>query len=319
MDPLRRGYLSALCANFLWGVFPLYFHALRLAGAVEVLAHRVVWSFACMAVLLTALRRWREVGALLRNWRLVAGLSAAAVFIAVNWGVYIFAVNTDRVVEASLGYFINPLFVILLGVLVLRERLRPAQWVALGVGTGAVLILSFDYGQLPWIALTLAATFGCYGLVKKRLGLPAAEGLFLESGVLTLPALGYLAWLTAHHQSTFGTVSTAHSLMLAGSGLLTATPLLLFAVAANRVPLSGLGILQYLTPTLQLLLGVVVFSEPLPPVRLVGFAIVWCALAIFTWDAFRAARRSRVERGAEDVEVTEPSPQRDTATAAGPA
>jgi chloramphenicol-sensitive protein RarD len=295
VDPLRRGYLSALSANVLWGVFPLYFHALRPAGAVEVLAHRIVWSLVSVGLLLVVVRRWGRLAPLVRSGRLVAGISAAAVFIAVNWGVYIFAVNTDRVVEASLGYFISPLFVILLGVLVLRERLRAAQWVALGVGTVAVVVLSVDYGRLPWIALTLAGSFGCYSLIKKRLGLPAAEGLLMESGVLTLPALGYLGWLIARDQSTFGTVSGVHTLMLAGSGLLTAVPLLLFAEAANRVPLSGLGILQYLTPTLQLIIGVVLFSEPLPPVRLAGFVIVWCALAIFTWDAFRVARQNRLK------------------------
>ncbi|MER7273636.1 EamA family transporter RarD [Dactylosporangium sp. NPDC000244] len=298
MDPLRRGYLSAFSANVLWGVFPLYFHALRPAGAVEVLAHRIVWSVVTMTLVLVAIRHWRQVRELLRQKKRMAGLAVAAVLIAVNWGVYIFAVNTDRVVEASLGYFINPLFVILLGVLVLRERLRPLQWTALGIGAVAVVVLSVDYGHLPWIALTLAGSFGCYGLVKKRLGLPAAEGLFLESGVLTLPALVYLIWLTTQHQSTFGTVSAWHSVMLAGSGVLTAVPLLLFAEAANRVPLSGLGMLQYLTPTLQLIIGVAVFSEPLPPARLAGFAIVWLALAVFSWDAIRVARRNRARRGA---------------------
>ncbi|WP_433612334.1 EamA family transporter RarD [Dactylosporangium sp. CA-139114] len=298
MDPLRRGYVSALSANVLWGVFPLYFHALRPAGAVEVLAHRIVWSVVAMTLVLVAIRHWRRVRELLRQKKRMAGLAVAAVLIAVNWGVYIFAVNTDRVVEASLGYFINPLFVILLGVLVLRERLRPLQWTALGIGAVAVVVLSVDYGHLPWIALTLAASFGCYGLVKKRLGLPAAEGLFLESGVLTLPALAYLVWLTTQHQSTFGTVSVWHSVMLAGSGVLTAVPLLLFAEAANRVPLSGLGMLQYLTPTLQLIIGVAVFSEPLPAARLAGFAIVWLALAVFSWDAIRVARRSRARRDA---------------------
>ncbi|MGI5246521.1 EamA family transporter RarD [Dactylosporangium sp. CA-139066] len=293
MDPLRRGYLSALSANVLWGVFPLYFHALRPAGAVEVLAHRIVWSLVSVGLLLAVLRRWRRLFELLRNGRLVAGISVAAVFIAVNWGVYIFAVNTDRVVEASLGYFISPLFVILLGVLALRERLRVAQWVALGIGTVAVLVLSADYGRLPWIAVTLAGSFGCYSLIKKRLGLPAAEGLLLESGVLTLPALAYLVWLSVRGDSTFGTVSAVHTLMLAGSGLLTAVPLLLFAEAANRVPLSGLGMMQYLTPTLQLIIGVLLFSEPMPPMRLAGFAIVWCALALFTWDAFRQGRAKR--------------------------
>jgi chloramphenicol-sensitive protein RarD len=308
VDPLRRGYLSALSANIMWGVFPLYFRALRPAGAVEVLAHRIVWSLVSVTVLLTVLSRWQALRTLLKDTKRLAGIAVAAVFIAVNWGVYIFAVDTDRVVEASLGYFINPLFVILLGVLVLRERLRRLQWVALGVGTVAVVVLSVDYGRLPWIALTLAGSFGSYGLIKKRLGLPAGEGLFLESAVLTLPAIGYLAWLASRHQETFGTVSAWHTVLLAGSGVLTAVPLLLFAEAANRVPLSGLGILQYLTPTLQLILGVLVFHEPMPPARLAGFVIVWCALAIFTWDAIRHSRMRRAEKAAAVEETATAQP-----------
>ncbi|MEV0130474.1 EamA family transporter RarD [Dactylosporangium sp. NPDC050688] len=308
MEPLRRGYLSALSANIMWGVFPLYFRALRPAGAVEVLAHRIVWSLVSVAVLLTVLARWQTLGALFKDPKRLAGICVAAVFIAVNWGVYIFAVDTDRVVEASLGYFINPLFVILLGVLVLRERLRRLQWVALGIGTIAVVVLSVDYGRLPWIALTLAGSFGTYSLIKKRLGLPAGEGLFLESAVLTLPALGYLAWLMQRGEGTFGTVSGWHTVMLAGSGLLTAVPLLLFAEAANRVPLSGLGILQYLTPTLQLLLGVLAFHEPMPPARLAGFVVVWCALAIFTWDAIRHSRHRRAEKAAAVEETATAQP-----------
>ncbi|MET7398306.1 EamA family transporter RarD [Dactylosporangium sp. NPDC005572] len=303
MDPLRRGYLSALTANVLWGVFPLYFRALRPAGAVEVLAHRILWSLVTVALLLTALWRWRPLKAILSDGKRMAGIAAAAVFIAVNWGVYIYAVDTNRVIEASLGYFVNPLVVILLGVLVLRERLRRLQWIALGIGAAAVVVLTIDYGRLPWVALTLAGSFGGYGLFKKRLGLPAADGLFLESAVLTLPAIVYLGWLTNDGSSTFGTVSTWHTVLLAGSGLLTAVPLLLFAEAANRVPLSGLGILQYLTPTLQLILGVAVFHEALPPGRLAGFVIVWCALSIFTWDAISATRRSRAAQREEAAAV----------------
>jgi len=296
-------------------VFPLYFRALRPAGPIEVLAHRIVWSLVSVTLLLAVVWRWRALGALLKDKRKLSGISVAAVFIAVNWGVYIYAVDTDRVVEASLGYFINPLFVILLGVLVLRERLRRLQWVALGVGGLAVLVLSIDYGRLPWIALTLAGSFGTYGLIKKRLGLPAAEGLFLESAVLTLPALAFLTWLTAQHKGTFGTVSAWHTVMLALSGLLTAVPLLLFAEAANRVPLSGLGILQYLTPTLQLFLGVLVFAEPLPPARLAGFVIVWCALAIFTWDAIRTGRARRADVAKKATEREEAAAVEVTATA----
>jgi chloramphenicol-sensitive protein RarD len=292
VSALRRGYLYGLTAYAMWGVFPLYFKLLRPAGAVEILAHRIIWSLAAIALLLTAIRAWRPVARLARKPRTLAGVALAAVFIAVNWGVYTYGVNSDHVVETSLGYFINPLVTVLLGVFVLREHLRAGQWVALGVGAVAVTVLTVDYGRLPWIALTLAFSFGSYGFMKKRLGLPAAEGLFLESAVLLVPALVYLAWLTAHGSAAFGRVSAAHTVLMVVSGLLTAGPLLLFAGAANRIPLTALGMLQYLTPTLQFALGVLLFHEPMPPARLAGFVLVWAALALFTWDAVRAARRS---------------------------
>jgi chloramphenicol-sensitive protein RarD len=213
--------------------------------------------------------------------------------ISVNWGLYIYGVNSDHVVETSLGYFINPLVTVLLGVLVLRERLRPAQWVALGIGAVAVAVLTVDYGRLPWIALSLAASFGTYGLIKKSLALPAAEGLFVESAFLAAPAVAYLGWLAAQHRSTFGHVSAGHTALLVLAGAVTAIPLLLFAGAANRIPLSALGLLQYLTPVLQLGCGVLVYHEPMPPGRLAGFALVWTALVVFTWDGIRNARRAR--------------------------
>jgi chloramphenicol-sensitive protein RarD len=187
---------------------------------------------------------------------------------------------------------------VLLGVLVLRERLRPAQWTAIGIGAAAVAVLTADYGRLPWIALTLALSFGAYGLVKKRLGLPAAEGLLVESAVLAVPAVAYLGYLIAAGRSTFGQVSTPHTVLLLMAGVITAVPLLCFAGAANRIPLSALGILQYVTPTLQLGFGVLIFGEPMPPARLAGFALVWAALAVFTWDAFRNARAMRRDAAA---------------------
>jgi chloramphenicol-sensitive protein RarD len=289
---LRRGYLFGLAAYTCWGVFPLYFKLLRPAGAVEIVAHRIIWSLVTVALLLTALRGWRPVSRLVRRPRILGGVALAAAFIAVNWGVYIYGVNTDRVVETSLGYFINPLVTVLLGVLVLREHLRPGQWVALAVGAAAVTVLTVDYGRLPWIALALAFSFGSYGFMKKRLGLPAAEGLFLESAALLVPALAYATALAVRGTATFGHVSVAHTVLLIGSGVLTAGPLLLFAGAANRIPLTALGILQYLTPTIQFGIGVLVFHEPMPAARLAGFALVWAALTIFTWDTLRAARRA---------------------------
>ncbi|MGW2623316.1 EamA family transporter RarD [Micromonospora taraxaci] len=293
MTPLRLGYLYGLGAYLLWGFFPLYLRLLRPAGPLEILAHRVVWSVVFVALLLGALRNVGFLRALLRRPWAMAGMVAAAALIAVNWGTYIYGVNSGRVVETALGYFINPLVVVLLGVTVLRERLRPAQWVALGIGASAVVVLTVDYGRLPWLALTLAFSFAGYGLVKKRLGLPPAEGLFVESAVLALPALGYLAWLTARADSTFGHVSAGHTALLVLAGAATAIPLLMFAGAANRLPLSSLGMVQYLAPILQLGCGVLIFHEPMPPARLAGFGLVWLALIVFTTDAVRTSRRSR--------------------------
>jgi chloramphenicol-sensitive protein RarD len=293
MDQLRRGYLYGLGAYLCWGFFPIYFKELRPSGAVEILAHRVVWSVVFVALLLTVVRRWSGIRQLLRRPRTLLGIGLAAVLIGVNWGVYIYGVNAGHVVETSLGYFINPLVSVLFGMIFFGERLRPWQWVAIGTGAAAVLVLTVDYGRLPWIALSLAISFGSYGLVKKRLGLPPAEGLLLESSWLALPALGYLGWLSARGDSTFTSVSTAHTVLLTLAGVATAVPLLLFAGAANRVPLVGLGILQYLTPCIQLAVGVFLYHEPMPPARLAGFALVWVALAVFTAEALHNSARRR--------------------------
>ncbi|GAB3067881.1 EamA family transporter RarD [Micromonospora schwarzwaldensis] len=293
MNQLRLGYLYGIGAYLLWGFFPIYLKLLRPAGPVEILAHRIIWSVAFVALLLAAMRHVSFLRALARRPRALAGIAFAAALIAVNWGTYIYGVNSDRVVETALGYFINPLVSVLFGVLALRERLRPTQWAALGVGALAVAVLTADYGRLPWLALTLAFSFAGYGLVKKQLGLPAAEGLFVESAVLALPALAYLGWLSARGDSTFGHVSAGHTALLVLAGAATAIPLLLFAGAANRLPLSTVGMLQYLAPILQLGCGVLIFHEPMPPARLAGFALVWLALLVFTVDALRHTRRTR--------------------------
>ncbi|SBT50842.1 EamA family transporter RarD [Micromonospora auratinigra] len=307
MNQLRLGYLYGLGAYLLWGFFPIYLKLLRPAGPVEILAHRIVWSVVFVALLLAALRNIAFLRALARRPRALAGITVAAALIAVNWGTYIYGVNSDRVVETALGYFINPLVSVLLGVLVLRERLRPAQWAALGVGGSAVAVLTVDYGRLPYLALTLAASFAGYGLVKKRLALPAAEGLFVESAVLALPALAYLAWLGG--RGTFGHVSAVHTALLVLAGAATAIPLLLFAGAANRLPLSTIGMLQYLAPILQLGCGVLIYHEPMPPARLAGFALVWLALLVFTVDALRHARRNRTT-AARNATSPVPAPTR---------
>ena len=293
MGEERKGYLFGLGAYMLWGFFPLYFRLLAPAGAIEILAHRIVWSVLFVSLLLAVMRNWRFLGRIVRRPKALAGITLAGALIGVNWGTYIYGVNAGRVVETSLGYFITPLVVVLLGVTVMRERLRVAQWAALAVGAAAVGVLTVDYGHLPYVALTLAASFGTYSLVKKRLSLPPAEGLFIESAVLALPAVAYLGWLAWTGDAVVGHVSAWHTTLILLSGAATAVPLLMFAAAANRVPLTGLGILQYVAPILQLACGVLILHEPMPPARLAGFALVWVALIVFTVDAVRHARRER--------------------------
>ncbi|MEU6379924.1 EamA family transporter RarD [Streptomyces sp. NPDC046909] len=299
------GLLNGFAAYGMWGLFPLYFPLLKPAGASEVLAHRMVWSFVAVALALVVLRRWRWAGELLRQPRRLALIAAAAGFIAVNWGVYIWAVNNGRVVEASLGYFINPLVTIAMGVLLLKERLRPVQWAAVGVGAAAaVVVLTVGYGRPPWISLCLAFSFATYGLVKKKVNLGGLESLAAETTMQFLPALGYLVWLGTHGGATFTTEGAGHTALLAGTGLVTALPLVCFGAAAIRVPLSTLGLLQYLAPVFQFLLGILYFHEAMPPERWAGFALVWLALSLLTWDALRAARRFRTEISRPAVTIT---------------
>jgi chloramphenicol-sensitive protein RarD len=301
----RRGYLFGLSAYVMWGFFPIYFKLLRPATPFEILAHRIVWSVVFISLLLAVMRNWRFLGRLVRDRRLLGGVTLAAALIAVNWATYIVGVNSSRVVETALGYFITPLVVVLLGVTVQRERLNVWQWLAVGIGGVAVAVLTVDYGHLPYIALILAATFGSYSLVKKRLSLPPAQGLFVESAVLALPALAYLGWLNLAGHAEVGHVSVAHTVLILGSGVATAIPLLLFAGAANRVPMVGLGILQYVAPVIQLGVGVLLFHEPMPPARLAGFALVWLALIVFTADGIRGARRTRIDRAKTDRAKTD--------------
>jgi chloramphenicol-sensitive protein RarD len=286
----RRGYLYGIAAYVSWGFFPLYFKTLRPAGPLEILAHRVIWSAVFVAAVLTVARNWRRIGRLLRRPGTVLVITVAAVLIAVNWGTYIYGVNTNRVVETSLGYFITPLISVAFGLVFFGERLRGWQWVALGVGTVAVAVLTVDYGRLPWIALTLAVSFASYGLVKKRLGLPPTDGLFVESAVLAVPGLVYLGWLGSAGRATFPG-SAGHTVLLLISGAVTAVPLLLFAASANRITMTGLGILQYIAPILQFFVGVAIEHEPMPAARLFGFGLVWLALVVFTWDGLRRSRR----------------------------
>ncbi|MBD0745674.1 EamA family transporter RarD [Streptomyces sp. CBMA152] len=278
----------------MWGLVPLFWPLLKPAGAIEILAHRMVWSLAFVVVALLALRRWAWIGELVRQPRRLALIGLAAAVITVNWGVYIWSVNSGHVVEASLGYFINPLVTIAMGVLLLKERLRPVQWAAVAIGAGAVVVLAVGAGRPPWISLTLALSFATYGLVKKKVNLGGLESLAAETAMQFLPALGYLVWLGASGNATFGSEGAGHSALLAATGVVTAAPLVCFGAAAIRVPLSTLGLLQYLAPVFQFGLGILYFHEAMPPERWAGFSLVWLALTLLTWDALRTAHRGRV-------------------------
>ncbi|MGW0808430.1 EamA family transporter RarD [Nonomuraea sp. NPDC002799] len=303
MPDLRRGVLFGIAAYTMWGLFPLYWPLLKPSGAWEILAHRMVWSLVAVAAVLVVRRHWSWIKELARQPKKLALLTIAAVFVTVNWGTYIYAVNTGHVVESALGYFFNPLVSVLFGVVLLRERLRPLQWVAVGFGALAVLVLAVDYGRPPWIALVLAVSFGVYGLVKKQANVAATDSLAVETLVLLLPALGYLFFLRGTGASTFGDHGAWHALLLVGGGFITAVPLLCFGAAAIRVPLSTMGLLQYIAPILQFACGVLIVKETMPASRWIGFSIVWVALAIFTYDTFRTARAAaRIKRSARTLD-----------------
>ncbi|MEU8133604.1 EamA family transporter RarD [Streptodolium elevatio] len=291
----RRGLWLGVAAYVMWGLFPLYWPHLKPAGAVEILAHRMVWSLVFMLLVLAVLRRWSWIRALLRNPARLAKITIAGVVITTNWGLYIWGVNSDQVVETSLGYFINPLAFIAIGVLVLGERLRAAQWAAVALGIAAVLVLTVAYGRLPWLALVLATSFTIYGYVKKTVGLAPTESLTAETAVMFLPTAGYLAYLAWTGEGTLGTVSFGHTLLLIGTGVVTAIPLLCFGAATVRIPLSTIGMLQYLGPILQFGVGVWVYHEAMPASRWAGFGLIWAALAVLTVDALGQARRTRAK------------------------
>jgi chloramphenicol-sensitive protein RarD len=293
MGENRAGLVYGFAAYGLWGLFPLYWPLLEPAGAGEILAHRMVWSLVVVAVILLALRRWAWIADVVREPRRLALLALAATVVSVNWGMYIWAVNAGHVVETSLGYFINPLVTIALAVLVLHERLRRVQWAAVGIGAVAVAVLAVGYGRLPWIALTLALSFGTYGLVKKKVAMGGLESLAAETSVQFLPALAFLLVLGSRGDSTFTHHGPGHAGLLALSGLVTAVPLVCFGMSANRLPLSTLGLLQYLAPVFQFLIGILHFQETMSTEQWVGFLLVWSALVLLTADAVRNARRTR--------------------------
>ncbi len=307
---VRRGTAFGAGAYLLWGLFPLYFHLLLPAGALEILVHRVVWSLLLCLLVVAVLRDVAWVRPLLAAPRRLVRLAVAAVFLALNWGVYIYGVNSGQVVETSLGYFINPLVTVLLGVFLLHERLRRLQWVAVALGAVAVVVLTVDYGRPPWIALILAGSFATYGLMKKRIGvdLGALASLTTETTLLFPFALAALVWLEVTGRGTLTGHGAGHGLLLASTGVVTAVPLLLFAAAARRVPLTTIGLLQFTTPVLQLLCGVLLLGEYVPPSRWVGFSVVWLALLVLSVDSVRSAHsRSRTARSGVPAELA-PAP-----------
>lgn len=306
MTGAMRGLTYGVLAYGIWGLLPLYWPLLEPASPLEILACRILFSLLVVAALLAVRRQLSDLrrldrGALIR-------LCVAGVVIAVNWGAYIWGVNNQHVVETSLGYFINPLLTIALGVVLLRERLRRIQWAAVGLGVVAVAVLSVDYGHPPWLALFLACSFAAYGFIKKRIRASAPEGLLIEAAATVVPAVGALAVLALLGSATWvgPAANPGHLLLLAASGPVTAIPLLFFAGAARRLPLSTLGLLQYLAPLMLFAIGVLVRHEPLPPARLGGFALVWAALLILAADAVRHRRGSPVELpGPECVDVAD--------------
>ncbi len=291
----RAGVIYGLSAYLMWGLFPLFFPLLKPAGSIEILAHRIVWSLIAVVAVLFAGRNVRPLLAVMRDRRKALLLVAAAFLIALNWGTFIYAVNSHHVIESSLGYFMTPLVSAGFGILVFRERLRSRQLIALALGACAVVVLTIDYGRLPYIAVTLALSFGTYGLVKKLADVGAAVSLAFETLVLLVPAFAFLVALELSGDGTFAHVSAGHALLLAASGPVTAVPLLFFAGAVTRVPLSVVGMLQYITPILQLLVGLLIAGESMPSSRWIGFGLVWLALMVLSFDGLRAARRSRAE------------------------
>ncbi|MFI0261344.1 EamA family transporter RarD [Streptomyces sp. NPDC017056] len=289
----RTGLVYGTAAYVVWGVLPLYWHLLGDLAPAEILAHRMLWSLPVALVILAVLRRWSWMRQLVRQPRRLGLVLVCATVISVNWFLYIWAVNTGHVLEASLGYFINPLVSIAFGVLVLRERLRPLQWTAVGVGSAAVVVMAVAYGKVPWISLGLAFSFATYGLVKKGVKMDGIEGFSAETAMQFLPALGVLVYLGVRGDAGFVTGGAGRMLLLMGCGVATALPLIAFGAAAMRLPLTVLGMLQYLAPTFQFALGLLVFHEEMPPERWAGFALVWLALVLLTYDAVRTGRKAR--------------------------
>lgn len=288
---MNKGMLYAIAAYAMWGLFPLYWKALQHVPALEILSHRMTWSLLFVLILLLLRGRWAWLKTAVSQPKTLLLFTASAVLLSVNWFVYIWGVNAGFIVETSLGYFINPLVSVLMGVFFLGERLRTGQWLAIGLAALGVIYLAVRYGALPWIALTLAASFALYGLIRKTAPLGSLEGLSLETALMFVPALGYLIYLEVTGTAAFGHVDGVTTLLLAFAGVATAVPLLLFAAGARLIKLATIGILQYIAPTLQFLIGVLVYHEPFTADRLVGFSLIWLALLVYSAENIWTNRR----------------------------
>jgi chloramphenicol-sensitive protein RarD len=299
----HKGVLCASGAYLIWGLVPIYWKLIKHVPAIQLIGHRITWSFILLAVVLFAKRKWPELRALSSDRKIILIYFIAALLVGANWFIYVWAVNSGYIVEASLGYFINPLLSVLLGLVFLRERLRLFQWIAIGLAAAGVLYLTVDYGHLPWISLGLAFTFGFYGLVKKIAPLNPFNGLTLETGILFLPALFFLAYQDWLGRGAFLHTGLISDFLMAGAGFITTIPLLLFASAARRIPLTTIGILHYITPTCQFLLAVLVYGEAFTATRAIGFGMVWIALIIFGVESFLSFRTTPPKSAPEFEEV----------------
>jgi chloramphenicol-sensitive protein RarD len=288
----NKGVLLAGGAYVLWGLLPVYWKQLHTVPALQTLSHRIVWALLFTVMLLTVRREWAWLKPALRSRKTVLIFLASAAFLSVNWLVYIWAVNTNYVVEASLGYFMTPLLNVALGVLLYKERMRPGQWLAIAIAAAGVLYLAIVYGHFPWIGLTLAVSFAVYGVLRKQAPLPSLQGLTLETMFAAVPALLFLTTMQASGQAAFINAGALVTLLLIGAGAITAVPLLMFAAGVRLIPLTTLGILQFISPTIQFLLGVVVYHEPFNLERLLGFTLVWIALIVFTAENLITRRRA---------------------------
>jgi chloramphenicol-sensitive protein RarD len=290
---MKRGILLGIGAYALWGFFPIYWKWLQHVSALELIGHRITWSFVILLVVMTVTKRWNKFRQATTSSRVRLIFFLAAVLIGINWLVYVWGVNSGYIVETSLGYFINPLVSVLLGVVILKERLRPWQWVPIGLAAVGVIYLTVLYGSLPWIALTLAFSFGLYGLVKKAAPLGPIQGMTLETGILLIPAAGWLVFTQVRGDGAFLHTGIVSDLLMVGAGVVTTVPLLMFAAAAQSIPLSLVGILQYLAPTIQFLIGVLIYDEPVSPARLVGFVIIWIALILYAIESWLNGQRRK--------------------------